>query len=183
MQHCGTKEIKTKRLLLRQIHLSDAEMMFNNWTNDDEVSRYMRWPTHKSIEETKAVIQNWFNRYSDLNCYHWGICLENGEMIGSIGIMIKDEWDYRAEVGYSIGRKWWGNGYTSEALEAVIKYMFTNTDIERIEGYHSVNNPVSGRVMAKAGMQHEGFSKHKYRNRDGFQDCELYGIIRTDLIL
>jgi RimJ/RimL family protein N-acetyltransferase len=84
------------------------------------------------------------------------------------------------EVSYQLLPKWWGQGYTSEAVKAVFDYMFTNTDIERIETYHSVKNPASGKVMVKAGMRHEGFSRHKYKNRDGFQDCELYGIIREE---
>jgi ribosomal-protein-alanine N-acetyltransferase len=154
--------------------------MFHNWANDDEVTHYMRWPTHKNVEETKSVIQNWFNSYKENKCYHWGICLKSGEMIGSVGVMITAEYDYKAEIGYCIGRKWWGLGYTSEAVIAVFNYMFTNTDIERIEAYHSVNNPASGRVMAKAGMHHEGHARHKYKNRDGFQDCEMYAIIRDE---
>ncbi len=180
MRHVGTQAIKTYRLTLRKIELADAEMMFNNWANDDEVSRYMRWATHKNVDETKAIIQNWLNGYKENNRYHWGICLDNGEMIGSVGIMITAEYDFKAEVGYCIGRKWRSQGYTSEAVKAAIDYMFKNTDIERIEAYHSVQNPASGRVMVKSGMQHEGFARHKYRNRDGFQDCELYGIVRDE---
>jgi len=98
-------------------------------------------------------------------------------MIGSVGIMIT-EYDFKADIGYCIGRRWWGQGYTSEAVKAVIDYMFDNTDIERIEAYHSVENPVSGKVMAKAGMKREGFARHKYKNRAGYHDCDLYGIIR-----
>ena len=180
MKHAGTRTVKTTRLTLRRIEPDDSEMMFLNWANDDEVSRYMRWPTHKNAEETKAIIQDWTNGYEDNNRYHWGICLENDEMIGSVGVMITAEYDYRAEIGYCIGRKWWGQGYTLEAAKAVVNYMFTNTDIERIEAYHSVNNPGSGRVLAKAGMRLEGFSKCKYKNREGFQDCDLYGIVRGD---
>ena len=180
MRHAGTQLIKTVRLTLRKIELDDAAMMFRNWASDDEVSRYMRWTTHKNLEETRATIQNWFDEYKESNKYHWGICLENGEMIGSVGVMITAEYDFKAEIGYCIGRKWWGQGYTCEAVKAVIDYMFENTDIERIEAYHSVKNPASGRVMAKAGMSKEGFARHKYKNRDGFQDCDLYGIIREE---
>jgi len=140
----------------------------------------MRWLTHKNVEETRATIQNWFDGYKENNRYHWGICLENGEMIGSVGVMMTAESDFRAELGYCIGCKWWGQGYTSEAVRAIIDYMFANTDIERIEAYHSVNNPASGRVMAKAGMRREGFARNKYKNRDGFQDCDLYGIVRDE---
>ncbi len=180
MNHAGTKLIKTARIDLRKIELEDAEMMFRNWASDDEVSRYMRWTTHKNLDETREIIKNWFEGYKNDNKYHWGICLENGEMIGSVGVMLIAEYDFKAELGYCISRKWWGQGYTGEAVKAVINYMFSNTDIERIEAYHSVNNPASGKVMVKAGMYKEGFARHKYKNRDGFQDCYLYGIIREE---
>ena len=101
-------------------------------------------------------------------------------MIGSVGVMIIAEYDFKGEIGYCIGRKWWRQGYISKAVKAVINYMYENTDIERIEAYHSIQNPASGKVMEKAGMRKEGFAKHKYKNREGFQDCDLYGIIRSE---
>jgi len=180
MNHAGTKLIETNRLILRKIELTDADMMFNNWANDEEVSRYMRWQAHKSPDETKVTILRWFSNYENENTYHWGICLKTGELIGSVGVMVTAEYDYKAEIGYCIGRIWWGNGYTSEAIEAVINYMYSNTDIERIEAYHSVENPASGKVMLKAGMVYEGFAKNKYKNIHGFHDCDMYGIIREN---
>lgn len=180
MQHAGTLQINTPMLTLRKINFDDADMMFRNWANDGEVSRYMRWSPHKNVEETKSVVKGWFNNYKDDHTYHWGICLKDGEMIGSVGIMIISEHDFKGEIGYCIGRKWWGQGYTSEAIKAVIDYMYKNTDIERIEAYHSISNPASGKVMENAGMRKEGFAKHKYKSRERFQDCDLYGIIRSE---
>ena len=180
MRHAGTQIIQTPRLTLRKIEVADGEMMFRNWANDDEVSRYMRWTAHQDVEETKAIIQGWFNEYQEDSTYHWGICLGDGEIIGSVGVIMTAEYDFKAEMGYCIGRRFWGLGYTSEAVRAVIDYMFANTDIERIEAYHSVLNPASGKVMANAGMRREGFAKHKYKSRDGFQDCDLYGIVREE---
>lgn len=180
MLHTGTKTIETERLLLRRITLNDAQMMFDNWASDSEVSRYMRWDTHKDVSESAEIIEKWFNRYESDSVYHWGICLKSGEMIGSLGIFSVDEHDERAEAGYCIGREFWNKGYTSEALSAVIAYMFSNTGINRIEAYHSVNNAASGKVMQKAGMRYEGFARQKYKSRDGYQDCYTYAVIRDD---
>jgi len=177
MKHSGTKTIKTDRLTLRRFIIDDAETMFQNWASDEEVTRYMRWETHKDVEASRTIMQQWVDGYNDESSYHWGICLKDGELIGSIGAFVTDI-DYSASMGYCLGRKWWGKGYTSEALAAVIDYLFTSTDIERIEAYHAVDNAASGKVMLNAGMVHEGFARHKFRNRDGFHDSDLYGIIR-----
>ena len=178
MKHAGTQRIETDRLIIRRFELNDAEMMFRNWTNDSIVTRYMRWQAHETVETTKEVLQHWVDGYKDNNCYHWGICFKEGEIIGSIGIFVTSEHDFSAEAGYCIGRKWWSQGVVSEALKAVLNYMFTHTDIERIGAYHAVENPASGRVMEKAGMKFEGLVKHQFRNNYGFYDCNLYGIIR-----
>jgi len=177
MKHAGTQTIETERLTLRRFELSDAETMFRNWANDDEVTRFMRWPTHKDVEVSQNVMQQFVDSYKDDSSYHWGICLIDGEMIGSIGAVVT-EIDYSANVGYCICRKWWSKGYTSEALKALINYMFTNTDIERLEAYHAAENAASGKVMLNAGMAHEGFARHKFKSREGFQDSDLYGLIR-----
>ena len=176
----GTKTIETTRLLLRRLELTDAEMMFRNWTSDDEVTRFLRWDAHEIIDDTKNMIEQWVNSYQDDSTYYWGIYLKDGEMIGSIGITITSEYDFKGVLGYKIGRRWWNQGYSSEAARAVIDYMFFNTDIERIDSVSSVENPASRKVMEKAGMQYEGLLKHYYKTRDGFHDCTLYGIIRSE---
>ncbi len=179
MRHTGTKTIETTRLTLRRLELSDAEMMFYNWTSDDKVTLFLRWDAHKTIDDTKNMIQQWLNSYQEDSTYYWGIYLRDGEMIGSIGVTITSEHDLKGELGYKIGSRWWNQGYSSEAARAVIDYMFRNTDIERIDAFSSVKNPASGKVMEKAGMQYEGLLRHYYKTRDGFHDCSLYGIIRN----
>lgn len=180
LTHVGTQTIETERLVLRQITPQDAEMMFKNWASDDDVTRYMRWPTHKTVNDTRKITTEWCEGYSSSRKYNWGICLKDGEMIGSVGLVGIDENDSKADLGYCIGKAYWGKGYAAEAVSAVLDYMFFNVGINRIEAYHAVGNPASGRVMQKAGMTFEGHARQKYRNRDGFQDCDMYGITRAD---
>ena len=179
MKHAGTKTIETTRLILRKLELGDADMMFRNWASDDKVTLFLRWNAHKTIDETRNMIQQWVNSYQEESTYYWGIYLKDGEMIGSVGVTITSEYDFKGELGYKIGSRWWNQGYSSEAARAVIDYMFCNTDIERIDAFCSVENPASGKVMEKSGMQYEGHLRHYYKTRDGFHDCSLYGIIRS----
>ena len=180
MTHVGTKTIKTARLILRRLELSDAEMMFRNWTSDEEVTRFLRWDAHDSIDKTKNMVQQWVDSYQEESTYYWGMYLEDGEMIGSIGVTIASECDFKGELGYKIGSRWWNQGYASEAVRAVIDYMFRNTDMERMDAFCSVDNLASSKVMEKTGMHYEGLLRNYYKTRDGFHDCMLYGIIRND---
>lgn len=180
LRHAGTKTIETPRLILRRLELADAEMMFINWTSDPQVTRFLRWDAHQSMDETEKMIQQWVNHYQDDAVYYWGIYLKDGEMIGSIGVSNISEYDFKGELGYKIGSRWWNQGYSSEAARAVIDYMFRNTDIERIDSVCSVGNPASRKVMEKAGMRCEGLLRHYYKTQDGFHDCALYGIVRNE---
>ena len=182
INHRGTQTIETERLILRKIEMSDAEEMYNNWANDPEVPKFMRWQAHESVEVTKKIIKEWLNGYNSLKTYHWGIVLKDGNiLIGNLSAINMNEDDMRCEAGYCIGRKWWNNGYTSEALRAVIEYMINGVGFNRVEAYHSVKNPASGKVMAKAGMRKEGSARQYYNAGNKLQDSAFYGIIREDL--
>lgn len=97
MKHVGTKIIETARLTLRRLELADAEMMFSNWTGDEKVTCFLRWDAHKTIDDTKNMIQQWVDNYQDDSTYYWGIYLKDGEMIGSIGITIISDYDFKGD--------------------------------------------------------------------------------------
>jgi [ribosomal protein S5]-alanine N-acetyltransferase len=71
--HKGTKAINTDRLLLRRFELDDAFNMFKNWANDSEVTKFLTWEPHSSLEITKEIIELWVNNYKDTKTYEWAI--------------------------------------------------------------------------------------------------------------
>lgn len=181
LNHKGTVAIETERLLLRRFNADDAGSMFENWTNDPEVCRYMRWQPHKNVEETSKVLSGWMGRYANESTYLWAITLKgNDEPVGSMILVVVNESDLCGEIAYCIGRKYWGKGITAEALKAVLCFAFGDVGFNRVEAYHSVNNPASGRVMRKAGMIYEGRARQKYWCASGFQDSDMYGIVKED---
>lgn len=183
LNHIGTKTLTTYRLILRRFTIDDTEAVYNNWTSDSEVSKYMRWQHHKSIKETESKINDWINRYKHNNFYQWAITFKGSdEPIGAIGLFVVNESDMSGDFGYSISRKCWGMGVATEALMAVLKFAFETVGFNRIESYHSVNNPASGKVMLKAGMKLEGLAKQKYKSNVGFEDSYVYSIIKEDYI-
>lgn len=183
MKLIGTQPLETERFLLRRFVPEDAEAMFRNWANDPEVTRYLRWEAYRSVDEAKETICTWLREYESPSFLHWAMCLKPGlEPIGSIGIVDRQAYDERAEIGYCIGRRWWGRGLTAEALRAVLAFGFEAAGYNRLSACHSLQNPASGRVMEKAGMLLEGTLRQYYRCSSGFQDCRLYAMLRQDYL-
>jgi ribosomal-protein-alanine N-acetyltransferase len=182
MKHIGTKELETERLILRKFNASDAEDMFNNWANDPEVTKYMTWCTHKNVEETKNIISKWIESYKTASSYIWGIVIKStGELIGSISVTKIKEEKLLFEIGYCIGRKWWGNGYVLEALKEVIRYSFNEIGVNRIEAVHHIDNVNSGKVMLKAGMKYEGRLRDRgLDNMGNIISLDMYSILKKE---
>lgn len=179
--HVGTLVINTQRLLLRPFKKTDAQAMFNNWASDENVSKYLTWPTHSSVEVTQMVIDGWVNSYQNLDTYLWGIeLLSNRQLIGSISVVGLNEKTLTMSLGYCIGTAYWNQGITSEALKGVIDYLFTNTGVNRIAAAHDVHNPASGKVMGHAHMTFEGVLRQASRNNQGVCDLAVYSILRNE---
>ena len=179
MNHVGTLELKTPRLILRRFTAQDAETMYRNWASDPEVTKYMTWPAHSSAEISRMVLESWVRDYSRPDFYQWAIELD-GEPIGSISVVRVSENTETVEIGYCIGKSWWHKGITSEALAAVIRFLFEIVGVNRIQARHDVNNPNSGGVMRKCGMVYEGTMRQSDRNNQGVCDSCIYGILRSD---
>ena len=180
MTHIGTQYIETDRLILRRFELSDAQAMFDNWASDDEVTKYLTWPSYTDVAAVEQKLEQWVSRYADADRYHWAIVLKgNGpEPIGSIGACHWHEDEEVPEIGYCMGKRWWHRGIMSEALGAVIDFLFDRVGVERIIARHDVNNPHSGGVMRKCGMRFEEIQEKAHRNNQGVIDTANYSIER-----
>lgn len=86
----------------------------------------------------------------------------------------------RAELGYWIARGEWGRGYATEAVSAAISFAFDALELHRVDAHHLVENPASGAVMRKAGMQHEGRRRGAIVRAGVPRDVEEYAVLRTD---
>lgn len=181
MENKGTKGLETERLILRQFRIEDAEAMYRNWASDDEVTRYLTWPTHSSAELTETLVMDWVKHYSESDYYNWAIELkETKEVIGNISVVRIQEELNATDMGYCMGKAWWGNGIMPEALRAVIGYLFDEVQVNRIAACHDVHNPKSGRVMEKAGMKLEGVLRASGRNNQGICDVVWHSILKQE---
>ena len=181
MKHCGTQTIETNRLILRRFELSDAQAMYRNWASDPEVTKFLSWPTYKSVEDARSILDIWIPQYSDNAFYQWAIELKDiGEAIGSISVVNMDERVDMVEIGFCIGKAFWGQGIMTEAFRAVIDYLFGEVGVRRIEAGHDPNNPASGAVQRKCGLTYEGTLRRSIRSNQGITDKAVYAILKEE---
>ena len=181
MNHCGPRMIETKRLLLRKFVIEDADAMFRNWASDKEVTKFLTWPAYTSLDTAIHILNEWTTSYENPDFYQWAIVPKNlNEPIGSISVVSINEKTQMAEIGYCIGRPWWNRGITSEALIAVINFMFDQVGANRVQAKHDVNNPHSGLVMKKCGMKYEGTLRSAAVNNQGVCDVSIYALLKSD---
>lgn len=180
LTHKGTQIIETQRLILRPFTMEDAEPMFRNWASDDRVTHFLSWPSHRSVADTEPIVAAW--AAADEHRYKWAITLKsNGpEPIGSICVTRHEERTRMAHMGYALGFAWWGQGFMSEALEAVIDYLFDEIGFNRIESCHDIHNHGSGAVMRKCGMLYEGRKRQSHFGNLGLHDVDCYAILASD---
>ena len=181
LTHKGTQVIETSRLILRPFTADDAQALFHNWASDPEVTRYLTWPTHGSVDISRMVLDSWVKSYENLESYQWAIELKAlGQPVGSISVVNQRQDIGEMEIGYCIGRSWWHQGITSEALGAVIDFLFRQVGANRLTARHDPRNPNSGNVMKKCGMVCEGTTRQSDRNNQGLCDTVHYAILRGD---
>ena len=146
--------LETRRLRLRALSMRDERDMF----------RYAALKQYRTGAPASFAIE----RRSDRR------------MIGTIGFMWVSCEHRSAEVGYSLARDCWNQGYATEALAAVLRFGFDTLGLNRIEAQHELTNPASGRVMEKCGMTCEGTLRQRVFNKGRFSDVKLYAILRDD---
>ena len=178
LNHKGSVPIHCQRIILQPFKVSDAFFMFRNWANDPDVTRYMTWFPHENMQVTESVISSWVNDYSKPNFYQWAILLKKiDEPIGSIGVVELDAENQSCEIGYCIGKAYWHQGYTTEALRAVLDFLFKQVGIKTIIARHDIRNPHSGDVMRKSGMKYVETRENIGLTKEGEPlNCAYYSI-------
>lgn len=151
--------IETERLVLRPLTVADAQAVFK-WGSDPRVNRFMAYPLAADVETERQWIA------SNDEEWAWGICLKSsGQLIGTGAVKPSaDEAGYW-EMGYNIRYDCWGNGYTTEAMKAILNFAREELSVKKICSKHAVDNPASGRVMEKCGLRFKNYCE--YSKLDG----------------
>ena len=145
------RELETARLRLRRLRETDAERIFACWARDPEVTRFLTWQPHESVDVTRLILSRWLADYEKPDVFRFGLELKaEGALIGMIDVVgSRDGIPY---IGYCSGKAYWNNGYMTEALTAMVRELFDS-------GYAAVGieaaaeNIASNRVIQKAGFR------------------------------
>jgi [ribosomal protein S5]-alanine N-acetyltransferase len=172
--------LETKRLLLRPFAMTDAkevQRLAGDWAIADTTLTIPHPYGDGVAEEWIATHQQTFDQEK-------GVTLaitrkSDGVLLGAIALL-NFEKGHQAEIGYWVGKPYWGQGHCTEAAGAMLRYGFINLDLIRIHARYITRNPASGRVMQKLGMRHEGCRRQHATKWGKFDDVELYGILKCE---
>lgn len=149
----GPARIETARLVLAQPRADDAASIFERYANDPEVTRYLGWPRHLSVDHTLA-----FLGFSDDQWERWPAgpyvirSRDTGQLLGGTGFTF--EAPTRAVTGYVLARDAWGRGYATEALRAIVD-LAPRIGVQRLEAFCHPEHRVSSRVLEKCGFERD----------------------------
>ena len=178
----ANKTIETDNLIIRFISSNDYKDLYTNILNDKDVLKYFLCPYFDDISKGKEYIEKLVKNSLKNEIYTFSIVQKsNMEVIGLIlQCSIPDVYHNSCELGYCLGKKFWNKGYATQALKAVISYMF-DIGIYKVYASHILENVASSKVMKKANMIYEG-RKHKELYYHGqYYDCDEYYILNPIL--
>jgi len=149
----GPRTIETERLLMRKPAGVDAQLIFERYASDPDVTRYMSWPMHRTVADTRA-----FLAWSDSDWEQWPagsylVFSRDGALLGGTGLTFKTP--VFAITGYVFARDAWGHGYATEALGAMVE-LARELGVRRLEAECHVEHRASAHVMEKCGFACEG---------------------------
>ena len=170
--------LKGEKIYLRYLKKEDRRPLFENIYHDDEVLRSFG---AEYVEDYDSfTLDRMIDRSIELQMYLMAIVIKGSdEVIGYIfQRRIPNPFENTVEVGFAIGKRYWNQGYTSEALKLMID-LFFDKGVHKVTACHFENNPASGRVMEKAGMSYEGRRFDEYYFRGAYMDTLNYYILNT----
>lgn len=169
--------LKTKRLILRKLRPSDAADVLV-FRGDPVVQKYDD-PVIHTIEEALEFINELGDEFRTQDGISWAVTHSDSDVvIGCFGLHHWDHYHRRAEAGYGLAQAYWGQGYGSEALLAIVQYGFEQMNLNRIFARTIADNHESVRLLERNGFQREGLQrKHSWEDDGTFHDSAIYGLL------
>ena len=177
--------LSTARLVLRPIRAEDARSIWPH-VSDPDISRYMSWDPHESIEQTNAFIAEAVERRSRGTALTWVVTdRTSGELFGlaSLIAVLRTHRALRydkAELAYWIGKPYQGRGYATEACRAIIGYAFEGLRLHKLTVAHDDLNEASKRLIETLGFRKIGIEKEHFQKHGRWIDHVLYEMLQRE---
>jgi [ribosomal protein S5]-alanine N-acetyltransferase len=172
--------LRTERLVLRQLAEADAADIARLCADEEIAAGTLTIPHPYGIDDARGWLAMDRKRFEAGQSLVWGVTqLEGGALVGTVGLN-PDRGHGRAELGYWIGKRFWGRGYATEAAARVLEYGLTEGGLNRVFASHYLWNAASGRVLEKIGLKREGVLRQHVRKGDRYEDCVFYGLARDE---
>lgn len=181
MKRVRQPSLETERLVMRPFRLADVDAIAG-LANDEAVARNtLNIPYPYARDDAVAWVTSHAEQLERREAVTYAVT-ERGldRVVGAVGLILELEHE-RAELGYWLGRPYWGRGYATEAAAAVMRWGFEAFDLHRIHASHFPRNPASGRVLEKLGMRREGRLREHVLKWGEHLDLVRFGILRGDL--
>src|SRR5688572_30037884 len=147
------ERINTERLFLQRLRYEDAEEIFYTYASKPEATRYMAWPTHQSVDDTRSFLRYVIHSWDQGMDYSFSIRLKDtGKLIGSFGLIHDNG---KIQFGYILSPTAWGHGYATEACTRMMNVLRTFPSLFRISTFVDTANTASVRVLLKSGLVEE----------------------------
>jgi RimJ/RimL family protein N-acetyltransferase len=172
--------IKGKNINLRKLTKADAPSLYEN-ARDKEISKYTFIPHPYRLEDARRFIRLTQRQWHKDKGYNLGIELKStGRVIGMIGLAKVDWKNKSAELGYWLGKRYWGKGYAAEAVKLMLWFGFGKLKLVRIWVRVFHHNHASARLLEKCGFTREGYLRKTYKKGKCWLDEYRYAILREE---
>ncbi|MDN5212633.1 GNAT family protein [Fulvivirgaceae bacterium BMA12] len=174
------KTLTSERLKLTSFERVSAETWFR-LINDKEVAQTtLSLPHPCTIKEAKLWREQQMDKIRQQQILRWSVSMKDNDcIIGSVKLSLNRRFN-SAEIGYWLGREYWGYGYAGEAASMVLNYAFEALKLNRVEAYAMVRNKASSKILLKLGMIKEGLHRQLVRRWEEYIDVESYAILFDD---
>jgi RimJ/RimL family protein N-acetyltransferase len=173
-----TPTLRTPRLVLDSPVLGDAAELQRLAGAREIADTTLSIPHPYELSHAVAWIEQQQKDAAQGRAYSFAVRLTSRTLIGSVGLRDVDREGRQAELGFWIGREWWGNGYAREAAAEVIRFGFESLALNRIFAHHMLRNAASGRVLQAVGMRQEAVLRQRVQKWGVHEDVVLYAALR-----
>lgn len=169
--------MESDRIILRPFSIDDAEDLYE-FTSDEETTRFIYEP-YKDVDQAKRVLANY---YLEEPIGKYALVLkESNKMIGVVEFRVHEE-TQGGELGYTLSRHYWGNGYMTEAGKLILDLAFNVIGVERVFAATDIRNTASAKLMSRLGMTHEGTLRRNHMIKGELTDSVHYSILKEEYL-